>query len=327
MASINPSVAPTPPSLMKSLMAGFDAIGNHISIIVFSIGLDLFLWFGPRLRIVEVLQPLLRQTSLIPELQNQETIRALQATVEDLNLFSVLRTFPVGIPSLMVGRSSLNMPIGRPLTWELPSFSTTIVAWLLILLFGLVIGSLYFSMVAQAAIAGKVNFLQAINDWLWSSFQVFLLAVVFLLLCLILIIPFSCIFTIIMMSGVSLEQLSLISFLIIGALLIWLIIPLFFSPHGIFINRRKVWSSLLDSLRLTRLTFSSTGLLLLIILVISEGLNILWNMPPEDSWLTLIGIVGHAFISASLLASSFIYYRDALTWIEQVLQQPKLTTA
>jgi len=62
-------------------------------------------------------------------------------------------------------------------------------------------------------------------------------------------------------------------------------------------------------------------------LVISEGLNILWNMPPADSWLVLVGIAGHAFISASLLAASFVYYRDALTWIQKVIQKTNLSVA
>jgi len=327
MDSNKPIVAPKPPSLTKSLMAGFDAIGNHVGIILFSICLDVFLWFGPRLRILEVSQPLLSKTSQFPELQNKETFEAFQTVLGDINLFSILRTFPVGIPSLMAGRPSSTMPIGKPLIWELPSFSITLFVWVLILLFGLILGSLYFNVVAQAAILGKVNMSQAIDDWFWDFLQVFLLALVYLLLCVVLFIPFSCIFTIIMMSGIGLEQLSLIFFLIAGIFLIWLMIPIFFSPHGIFVNRRKMWFSLLDSFRLTRLTFSTTGLLLIILLVISEGLNILWNMPPEDSWLTLIGIAGHAFISASLLATSFIYYRDALSWIQQMLHQPQLTTA
>jgi hypothetical protein len=33
-----------------------------------------------------------------------------------------------------------------------------------------------------------------------------------------------------------------------------------------------------------------------------------------------IGILGHAFISTSLLAASFIYYRDLNTWIESAQQ-------
>jgi hypothetical protein len=62
---------------------------------------------------------------------------------------------------------------------------------------------------------------------------------------------------------------------------------------------------------LTRMTLPTTSLFFLSVLAISEGLNILWRVPPETSWLTLLGIGGHAFISSGLMAASFIFYRDA----------------
>ncbi len=327
MNSANSEAILSPPSLMKSLMAGFDAVGNHVSVVLFSVCLDFFLWFGPRLRMVKVLQPLFSQTSIVPELQNPEAIDALRGAIEEMNLFSVLRTFPVGIPSLLAGRSILRLPIGSPMTWDLSSFKTSLAIWFFLLLAGLILGSLYFQVVAQAAITGKVSLQQAMKEWFWTSRQVLILTGVCLILVLVLIVPFSCLFTILLMSGLGLEQLSLISMLIVGGFLVWLMIPLFFSPHGIFVNRRAVWNSVIDSIHLTRFTFSTTGLLLLVILILSEGLNILWNMPPADSWFVLVGIAGHAFVSTSLLASSFIYYRDALSWIHQVLQRSKVSVA
>ena len=312
---------------MKSLMAGFDAVGNHVSVILFSVCLDCFLWFGPRLRLLKVLQPLFNQTEAMPELQNPETFEALEVLVEEVNLFSVLRTFPVGIPSLIAGRPIFKIPTGSQNILDLSSYGSMFLVWLALIFVGLIIGSLYFSVVAQAAIVGKVDIRRALKEWLWTSTQVLLLTIFCLVLCLVLILPFSCLFTILMMSGLSVEQLSLVSILVAGGFLVWLIIPLFFSPHGIFVNRRPVWNSLIDSIHLTRLTFFTTSLLLLVILVISEGLNILWNMPPADSWMVIVGIAGHAFISSSLLAASFVYYRDALSWIHQVVQKTNLSVA
>ena len=46
----------------------------------------------------------------------------------------------------------------------------------------------------------------------------------------------------------------------------------------------------------------------------------LWHAAPADSWMMGVGILGHAFISTSLLAASFIYYRDLNLWIETALQ-------
>ena len=66
-----------------------------------------------------------------------------------------------------------------------------------------------------------------------------------------------------------------------------------------------------------------TSLFILSILVISEGLDILWRVPSENSWLTLVGVGGHAFITSALLASSFIYYRDADKWTQGTLKNMK----
>ncbi len=44
------------PSLMKSLTAGFDAISNHVWLVLFTLVLDELLWFGPRLRIASLFE-------------------------------------------------------------------------------------------------------------------------------------------------------------------------------------------------------------------------------------------------------------------------------
>jgi hypothetical protein len=72
------------------------------------------------------------------------------------------------------------------------------------------------------------------------------------------------------------------------------------------------------------MTLPKTSLLFLSIIVISEGLDTLWRVPAEDSWLTLVGVAAHAFVSTSLLAASFIYYRDASRWLQRLIQQSLL---
>jgi hypothetical protein len=59
------------------------------------------------------------------------------------------------------------------------------------------------------------------------------------------------------------------------------------------------------------------------VVVLSEGLDVLWRVPKDASWLTLVGLAGHGFISTGLLAATFIYYRDATQWVEEVLKQVK----
>ena len=99
--------------------------------------------------------------------------------------------------------------------------------------------------------------------------------------------------------------------------------PVFFSPHGIFTYKQNAFASILQSLRMARFTLPTSGLFLMSSLLISEGLGYLWRIPPSESWLTLVGIIGHAFITTSLLAASFIYYRDINLWLQAVIEQLK----
>jgi hypothetical protein len=110
--------------------------------------------------------------------------------------------------------------------------------------------------------------------------------------------------------------------LFVGALLLaWLLMPIFFSAHGIFISQMDAMRAILNSLRMIRFTLPNTGLFLLVFVVINIGLNFLWSSPSDNSWFMLVGIAGHAFVSTALLAASFIYYRDINSWLAVVFEQ------
>ena len=314
-----------PPSLMKALMAGFDAITNHLGLILFPIALDLLLWFGPHVSLMNLLRSYLDQVTMPPEASTPEMANLLStgrelwlALVERFNLLGVLRAYPVGIPSLMVSRAPVAVPGGAPLVWQVPSFGAVILFWLLLTLLGLVIGTLYFAVVSQAALLEKMSLRHAVEQWPWASKQVILLALLWLGGLLLISVPFSCVLTVLILGGVGLGGFAP---LVYGGLLIWLLLPLVFSPHGIFVNQRQMWASVRDGAHLVRLTLPTTGLLILIILVISEGLDTLWRVTPETSWLSLVGLVAHAFVTTGLLATTFVYYRDTDRWIKQVEQK------
>jgi hypothetical protein len=38
----------------------------------------------------------------------------------------------------------------------------------------------------------------------------------------------------------------------------------------------------------------------------------------KNSWFTLVGILGHAFVTTSLLSATFVYYRNADRWVQRV---------
>ena len=71
---------------------------------------------------------------------------------------------------------------------------------------------------------------------------------------------------------------------------------------------------------MVRYSLPNVGWFSMLVIVLSQGMDMLWHIPPTSSWMTLVGILGHAFISTSLLAASFFYYRDINLWINAALQ-------
>jgi hypothetical protein len=109
--------------------------------------------------------------------------------------------------------------------------------------------------------------------------------------------------------------------LVVGLLSMWLVVPAFFTPHGIFMQQQNVFKSIHTSLRMARFTLPTSSLFVLSVILIAYGLNFLWNIPTSDSWMVLVGITGHAFITTSLLAASFIYFQDMQAWLQVVFDK------
>jgi hypothetical protein len=184
-------------------------------------------------------------------------------------------------------------------------------------LFGWLAGSLFFrwvaSVVADPAQPGGVNFSSSI-------LQTILLSIVWITLLFIIGIPALSVLTLILASSPLIAQGIL---LITGLLSMWLVVPVFFTPHGIFMQRQNAFVSIYTSFRMARFTLPTSSIFVISVVLITFGLNYMWNIPASDSWMTLVGIVGHAFITTSLLAASYIYYRDMHTWLQTVLRNFK----
>jgi hypothetical protein len=327
MSTADSRVLPAPPNLIRALLAGFDTIANHIGMILFSIGLDLTLWFGAQLRLFQLAKSYMDWTLQAAQEQTPQmvaTIRtsqeALLSLAERFNLISALRSFPLGVPSLMAGRAPIETPLGRPAAWEITAVGWLVIIWLGLLLLGLVVGVLYFSLMSQAALSGKLNWKEAIQKWPGKIGQAILLSLFHLILFLRICLPLSCVLPFLVAGGAGMGRVALFLY---GAVLIWLLFPLVFSPFGIFVYQDHMWVSVLRGVRIFRSTMPTTLFFILVVMLLGQGLDMLWNIPVDTSWFILVGILGHAFVAASLLAATFIYYRDAGNYVVQRSQQLK----
>ncbi|MBE3144835.1 MAG: hypothetical protein IMZ61_13085 [Planctomycetes bacterium] len=321
------SISSSPPKMIASFATGFNAVANHIQIILIPIIFDLFLWFGPHLRIKELLSPSITAmfnnlTSLgSPEMIDMaKSAREMwQILIDHFNLFSLFRTFLVGVPSLMVSESPLTNPIGGSRIFELSSLFTIAGLWLGLSLVGLVFGCLYFDMVARSSSDQKSKF--SLASFGFETSQILLFTIILIIAIVFLALPVTLVVSLITLISPFLAQVFL---LFLSLFLLWLILPFVFTPHGIFAGRQNILAAILTSVRMVRFFLPGTGLFLILVVLISQGLDLLWRVPPENSWMTLVGIAGHAFISTGLLASSFVYFQGGMRRMQATIKETEL---
>ncbi|MBI5954763.1 MAG: hypothetical protein HY865_24150 [Chloroflexi bacterium] len=331
---------PPPPGIINSIKTGFDLIAGNVTTILFPLLLNLFLWLGPRLQmdaLFNSIKPDMISTWRaigVPAAEIQQMVHGYETNLPSLNLFSLAFTIPVGVSNYFINLRFLRFifprvfdklpsaqavgqtPLGDPLVWQVDVWNIFGITLLLVLL-GWVFGGLYFWSVARLAVAEDSQapgvfhaILQTI--FLSISWGMFSLFVGF---------PFLFILTAVLRSaGVFAGKLIVLS---LGIALMWVIVPLYFWSHGVFIKKQNVISSMLSSLQMARFTLPTSSMFVLTVFLLTFGLGYLWSIPPEDSWMMLIGILGHSFIATALLASSFVYYRDVNAWLPRMIEYLK----
>jgi len=311
----------TPPKIFEALQAGFDQTARHLGLVFFPIALDMFLWLAPQLRVKSLFQPIFESWAASvnqvgsPELQTllAQNQSGIQQLIDQYNLFTVLHTFPIGIPSLQSGRVHDLSPFGSATWFELPNFISLMAVVFGLILIGLALGAIFFSLIARdfqpkKPSAIKMIFKQIVGTYSLTLILFFILLAVLIPIMLILLV----------LGGISLAVAQFVAMVFVF-ISIWLLLPLVFSTHGMFYAGQSPVVSLISSVRLVRGYMPGTGFFLVASLVVNEGLNIIWNIPDSQSWMMLIGILGHGFVATSLISASFSYYRSSINFMNAVV--------
>ncbi len=327
-------ILPPPPGVIGSLKAGFDVVSRHVLLILLPFGLDLFLWLGPRLSVNKVLGPLYtiifeqaRHSLTSPDdIQRLVTVQGLfNEGLQRFNLVSLisrLQTFPIGISSLLARTMPADSPLGTQSIVQLSSLSLLGYMFLLIVA-GWVIGGLYFRWVSGTVLGEKDAGISPMR----AVIQTCILSMIWFLFLIILSIPVVLVLTALMLISPILASGALFLMVLLS---FWAIVPMFFIPHGIFVRGQNAFHSIFTSFKMARFTLPTSGMFVFSTFILSTGLNYLWTVPKSSSWMTLVGICGHAFITTALLAASFVYYHDMNVWLQKVfdeLQQKRNTPA
>lgn len=283
--------------------------------------LDLFLWFGPHLVIPSIIQVV--STSLTPpagvDPMVVEQLSLFKESFLELaahyNLFSSLSTLPAGLPfnlvfgliaSLSVGLPSLiaiKLPLATPLGLstqvQLAQDASALWIWAGLSLIGMVLGTLYLRQIARghAAEVSEVSFWKTLARLLIMTILGYLISMIAL-------------FGSMLIGSVDALLYLGMPILFVGA------IYLSFTSHGVIRYGFGLRQAMRESIRVVRWNFfSSMGFLLSVFLIAWVGATQVWSLPDDGSWYLLLAIVGHAFVSTTILSASYAYYLSRREWM------------
>jgi hypothetical protein len=264
---------PPPPGVIVSLRAGFDAVASHVSLILVPLVLDIILWLGPRLSVDSLLRPFVRYMfgqarRGVAASEIDQFLEAQSIFLEGLQSFNLLslvskfRTFPIGISSLLAQKMpAAGTPIGEQSIVQISSLPLLLLIAFLLTAMGWVGGGLYFRWVSGTTLGqdeAGISLLRAVVQTLILSLCWFIgLMVIFL--------PMMFVLTLLALISPILANIAIFVILFLA---FWLIVPLFFMPHGIFARRQNAFLSILTSLRMARFTFPSSGMFVISVLIL-----------------------------------------------------------
>ncbi len=319
--TIPASQLPKPPlGVISSLRAGFSVVNNRLELALFPLALDLFLWLGPRLSIKPIaallVQSLDQLAAYSTDPQAPQQMSALRSFFTDLgnqyNLFSVLSTSPLGVPSLMAGRMPESVPAGVPITvWPVTSPFFHLDLFILFSLVGLFLGAVYFNCIAQQIRATHLDlrqlFQQVWGDWV----RLAVFAVLAVLALALALVPVWIVGALVAMLWAPAGLLIILATI---SIVMWGVFYLGFTVPAMILQRRGLFGGIWDSLRVAQWSLPSTVSLYTALFIITLLLTVIWNLVSPDSWVTLAALGGNALVTTALVAAAFVFYQDRYRW-------------
>lgn len=289
------------------LTAGFEITTNHLWLILLPIFLDVFLWIGPRLSIRNLVEQSLAVFAEEPALAEsfEQLSTQMLALAPQINLFTSISIPLIGIPALMSGGVPEATPV-EPAVYPVDSAPLWLLLVLAFSLLGFLFSTVYLGLIARCVQPNekRLQIGQFLMTLVQSGLRLVGLGIAFVLLVVAVSLPLLPIGLVLAFFSSTLFMVVMITGVILVALYLSLAVP------GIFLNHRPLLPAILESFRLVRGEIFSTAGFYMLLIVISYITNMLWHMADDGSWITLVSIAGHGFISTSLVAAFFVYYRD-----------------
>lgn len=309
------------PKIFAAFKSGYDTISRHLYLILFPVILDLFLLFSSRITIVNFMQDAV-QRFVLPPSATADLVASWEVfktqSVEFFRYFSLtsfLRSFPVGVPSLISVGAFVRNPMGEYEFIHVEQPAAILGFIIGMFLIGLFFAYVLYRLTARATTAQSFP-TEAIIE---SRSLVSWLLVPFFSIIFFMVIIFPAIL-VISLIGAFFPFLTSIGYFFLTVALITLVLPVLFTPHLIILEKLTLPQALMNSFQTVRLTNAKSTTFLFVAIMASYLTNMLWRIPSDDSWMLIVGVFGHALISTSILAASFHYILDARKSVREFIE-------
>jgi hypothetical protein len=307
--------------VLGALRAGFAVVNNRLELALFPLALDLFLWLGPRLSLKPLMTALLQAMepaaaayrSDAQMTQQFDQLRAMFTAIgNQYNLFSVLSTAPLGLPSLMAGRLPESVPTGVPLAvWPVSNPLLQLDLFILFSLAGLFLGALYFNCIAQQLRTPRADLRQLLRQVLGDWVRLAVFAVLVALALLVLLTP---VWVVGGLVAALIPQVGVLVFVASLTVAMWAVFYLGFAVPAMIVQRRGLFGALWDSVRVAQWNLAATAGLYTALFLVNLVLTAIWALVNPDSWVMLAALGGNALVSTALVAALFVFYQDRHRW-------------
>ncbi|MDD2522199.1 MAG: hypothetical protein PHW11_05210 [Anaerolineaceae bacterium] len=307
------------PKVFDAIKRGYATLSNHIYLLLFPIGLDLFFLFGERLLITNQVQAMIDGIIFPPGtgaemLQSWEELSAgLLELLKNFSLTAFLRSFPVGIPSLLAFRPMEVSPLGDFATVQVQSLGGSMLYILGFSLIGFLLGALFFLLIRNTVHGNDLSIPRKFPNQLLSLVAI---PIVIFLFTFFIISP---ILLLISVFNSILPFLGTIGYFFLSLGLISLGIPLFFTAHEILLSGSSFVAAARKSIETVRPTNGKTSIFLMLAFLGTYATNFLWQIPHDGSWMLIVSILGHALVTTIFLIASFHFYIDAQNCVRESL--------
>lgn len=306
-----------PAGLIDTLQAGFNVVNRNAWLLVLPIAIDLIIWLGPQVSMGAFLESWFRPISPPPGLsdtvvqQMQEALRSSRELVKEgealrhYNLLSLLAVPLLGVPSFRAAAG------GQGPTVPVDSAPVAAAVAIMSVLVGLLVGAVFFGMLAQAVRDGRAVPRSFVADLGRLVLSVLGLVAVIIVGLICIAIPFGTLM--LLANAVDPRIAAILGPMFVGVAL-WAFVYLFFTTDALFVSLVPPMSAIQNSIVVVRHYFWSTLGFIALVLLISAGLSVLWQELAENLRVPGIGLgmLGHIYISTGLAAAGMTYYKERI---------------